>query len=296
MPFEMRKIGDRPFEGRLEAAEVGSLLLTRVTNSAVSVELNMSRRSHEDDALHAAIILSGTRGLDQGGRVSIAREGDLVLLDHKPAKVVTQKTGDTLATNGSLTVGIPRGRLEAMLGPAQRYTWLPVEAARASTSLVTTFFKELVRVGPRLDPASAERMASIGVDLLVASVAERLAQEVPKPLHGTIVLQRAKAYIEANLGDPTLDPPHLAAAMGVSLRRLQELFHEHGRHISEWIWQRRLEVAATRLADPGCRHLPIGSLAYGCGFSHQAHFSRRFRDRFGMTPGEYRQSVGLNSR
>ncbi|MHB2211516.1 hypothetical protein [Methylobacterium sp. CM6257] len=76
-------------------------------------------------------------------------------------------------------------------------------------------------------------MASIGVDLIMASLAERMAQEVPRSVHGNVTVQRAKAYVEANLGDPNLDPPQLAAAMGVSLRRLQELFHERGRHISD---------------------------------------------------------------
>ncbi|MVT78859.1 helix-turn-helix domain-containing protein, partial [Bradyrhizobium cajani] len=67
-----------------------------------------------------------------------------------------------------------------------------------------------------------------------------------------------------------------------------ELFHEHGQHISDWIWQRRLETAAKRLADPGCRHLSLGTLAYGCGFASQAHFSRRFKDKYGMAPSEFR--------
>ncbi|MCL1753622.1 hypothetical protein L3X18_23320, partial [Vibrio parahaemolyticus] len=86
-------------------------------------------------------------------------------------------------------------------------------------------------------------MSSIGVDLLVASIAERLAQDTPRNLAGTVIVQRAKAYIEANLGDPTLDPSQLAISMGVSLRRLQQLFQEQNRNISDWIWKRRLETA-----------------------------------------------------
>ncbi|WP_370693875.1 helix-turn-helix domain-containing protein [Methylobacterium sp. NEAU K] len=175
-----------------------------------------------------------------------------------------------------------------MLGSARLYTALTVRSDLGSTALAMRFFQELIRVHRQLAPEAAGRMASIGVDLIVAAIAERLAQEVPRPLHGTVVVQRAKAHVEAHLSDPTLDPPRLAAAMGVSLRRLQELFHERGQHISDWIWQRRLEDAAKRLADPGCAHLPIGTLAYGSGFANQAHFSRRFKDRHGMTPREYR--------
>jgi AraC family transcriptional regulator, positive regulator of tynA and feaB len=91
-----------------------------------------------------------------------------------------------------------------------------------------------------------------------------------------------------------LDPPQLAAAMGVSLRRLQELFHERGRHISDYIWERRLEAAARRLADPACAHLSIGMLAYGCGFASQAHFARRFKARHGLAPREYRIASAMS--
>jgi AraC-like DNA-binding protein len=31
-------------------------------------------------------------------------------------------------------------------------------------------------------------------------------------------------------------------------------------------------------------------LAYGCGFSSQAHFARRFKDRHGMSPRDYRRA------
>ncbi len=137
-------------------------------------------------------------------------------------------------------------------------------------------------------------MASIGIDLIVASLSERMAQEVPRSVHGNVTVQRAKAYVEAHLGDPGLDPPHLAAAMGLSLRRLQELFHERGRHISDYIWDRRLETAAKRLSDPACAHLSIGMLAYGCGFASQAHFARRFKDRHGLSPRDYRRTRKLD--
>ena len=144
-------------------------------------------------------------------------------------------------------------------------------------------------------PQAAERMAAVAIDLVVASLAERLAQDVPRSVHGSLAVQRAKAHVESNLHDPTLDPAQLASVTGVSLRRLQELFHERGQHISDYIWDRRLAAAAKRLADPAFLHLPLGTLAYGCGFASQPHFSRRFKDRFGLSPRDYRQQAVLQS-
>jgi AraC-like DNA-binding protein len=58
-----------------------------------------------------------------------------------------------------------------------------------------------------------------------------------------------------------------------------------------WIWRRRLEVAAKCLGDPDRVHAAIGDLAYRCGFSSQAHFSRRFKDRYGLSPRDYRHDA-----
>lgn len=217
------------------------------------------------------------------------RPGDMVVIDHRPA------THESHAGSQALLLELPRERLESVLGSTRLYTAMAMGTDVASTAVTVKFVHELVRLRAQLDPESAARMASIGVDLIVASIAERLALEVSRPMQGTVVVQRAKAYVEAHLGDPTLDPPHLAAAVGVSLRRLQELFHARGQHISDWIWHRRLEAAAKQLADPSGAHIQIGAVAFGCGFASQAHFSRRFKERHGMSPREYRIAALLGT-
>lgn len=288
VPTEQRKLGDGLFAASLEAVEIGPLQLTRSAFSSLRTEGTplTIRRHGRQDTLAVTIRLSGRGRVGQYGRTVVQRAGDLTVLDSNAPFVL-----EFPDPASSLLIRLPRERLERMLGSVRLYAALNVGADMPGASLARTFFDELARVHETLSPEMAERMSGVGVDLIVASVAERLAQETPRPIQGTVVVQRAKAYVEANLGDPTLDPPHLAAAMGVSLRRLQELFQERGRHISDWIWGRRLETAAQRLADPGHAHVAIGALAYGCGFVNQAHFSRRFRDRFGLSPGEYRRAA-----
>lgn len=285
MPAELYRVGDGTFHGLFEGTDLGSLLITRSTFSAVRVESTPTtlRRNDKRDTLAVTVKLSGTSMCEQFGRQAIVQPGEIMVLDRASPSI-----RQTTAPSRSLLLEIPRDRLENLLGDARHFSVLSVGADLGSARLVTTFLDTLLRVENTFTPDAAQRMSAIAVDLVAAGIAERLAREVPRPLHGTVVVQRAKAYVEAHLGDPALDPPQLAAAVGVSLRRLQELFHEHDQHISDWIWQRRLETAAKRLTDQGCRHLSIGTLAYGCGFASQAHFSRRFKDRYGMAPSEFR--------
>ncbi|SFM48801.1 helix-turn-helix domain-containing protein [Methylobacterium pseudosasicola] len=284
VPVELTPLGDGVFKGVMEAADVGPLLITRVTQSAVNTAATSDtiRRHGKHDTLNVAITLSGEVFSAQDDRTSIQRAGDMVVLDRRPTTMASD------ADTRTLFIEVPRECLERVLGSTRRYTALTIGTEQPGTSLVTTFFNELVCTHEHLTPNMATRMAYIGIDLIVASIAERLAHEVPKNLQGTLIVQRAAAYIEANLGDADLDPAQLAAAVGVSLRYLQELFHEHERNIADWIWRRRLEVAAQRLADPGFAHLDIGPLAYGCGFKSQSHFSRRFKNHYGLSPSEHR--------
>jgi AraC family transcriptional activator of tynA and feaB len=284
VPLEQKKVGEQPFTGVLEGAEIGPLCLTRITKSALRTEATpeMIRRHDKHEKILVVIMLSGTQACTQMGREAVQQPGELVVLDQAPTIMQTE------ALSRSLVLEIPRERLERMLGPASLYAGLTVGAGQASTSLVTNFFGELTRVQERLNSELAARMSSIGIDLIVASLSERMALETPKPLAGTLLVHRAKAYVEANLGDPTLDPSQLALAVGISLRRLQQLFQERNENIADWIWEQRLKVAASQLLDPGTLSLSIGALAYNCGFINQSHFSRRFKDRYGMPPGEYR--------
>ena len=286
VPAEQKRLTDDPFDGKLEFAKIGSIDAIRTSHSSLRAEAtpNLIRRHGQENAVGIFLRLAGVAKTGQADTSSVQRPGDLMVLDSSPA------AQEYSAGSQMLTLHIPRARLESFLGPARLYSGLTIGADLGSTTLATGFLTKLMQVSGSLTPDVADRMAAIGIDLIVASLAERLAQDVPRSTHGTVTVQRAKAYIEDHLGDATLDPPQLAAAVGVSLRRLQELFHERGRHISDYIWGRRLETAAKRLGDPASVHLSIGMLAYGCGFSSQAHFARRFKDRYDLSPREYRQA------
>ncbi|WP_408581717.1 helix-turn-helix domain-containing protein [Burkholderia cenocepacia] len=60
-----------------------------------------------------------------------------------------------------------------------------------------------------------------------------------------------------------------------------------------YLWCQRLDRAHQILSASHGHGLRIEEVAWRCGFSSAAHFSRRFRERFGQTPTEWRQ--GLNA-
>ena len=51
---------------------------------------------------------------------------------------------------------------------------------------------------------------------------------------------------------------------------------------------RRVERCADDLRDPGQAHRPITDICFSWGFNSTSHFSRLFKERFGVTPRGYR--------
>jgi AraC-like DNA-binding protein len=59
----------------------------------------------------------------------------------------------------------------------------------------------------------------------------------------------------------------------------------YGQSIGSFLLERRLDWAARELEDT---ERPLVEIALASGFADQSHFTRRFRQRHGVTPGQYR--------
>lgn len=100
--------------------------------------------------------------------------------------------------------------------------------------------------------------------------------------------QRALEHIRRHAHDPELTPARVAQACGISLGYLNEVFRGQAAGVEDSIFDERLEAARRLLSDARRRRVPIQTLAYEAGFNDASHFSRRFKRRFGLTPGELR--------
>lgn len=95
-------------------------------------------------------------------------------------------------------------------------------------------------------------------------------------------LWSVQRWIDAHLNDPGLSLERIAGANGISLRYLHLLFRECDMSVSEWIWSRRLQLTYDNLEKRNGRS--ITSIAFEHGFSSAAHFSTRFKRKYGISP------------
>lgn len=84
--------------------------------------------------------------------------------------------------------------------------------------------------------------------------------------------------------------PELARSCNVSMRTLQRHFRKHyDTTLSEWVRELRLEKAREMLTEAES----VKCVAFELGYKQPSHFSRDFKDRFGVSPSALRFPLPL---
>jgi AraC-like DNA-binding protein len=136
------------------------------------------------------------------------------------------------------------------------------------------------------DPDWRDCVSRTSLDLAIRAISRTHLDDV---IGACAELRRAViGYIRANLADPNLRTSTIATALRVSPRSVQGVFEKLATTASGFILQNRLDRAARSLVDaPGGQS--ITDLAFDCGFSDSAYFSKCFSRRFGVSPRDYRR-------
>jgi AraC-like DNA-binding protein len=111
----------------------------------------------------------------------------------------------------------------------------------------------------------------------------------PLPATGieNVSVKRAKEYLDARL-DERVSLTEIAKAAGLPPFRLYRSF-ERETGMTPHAYQRQARIrVALRLLRCGS---DLAEIALTAGFADQAHFTRHFRSRMGITPGAYRHAM-----
>lgn len=152
-------------------------------------------------------------------------------------------------------------------------------------------------VSETIDKLTPDQLRPIEI-ALTEFLATCLASDVPEgALRGgtcsqTAILNRICQLIEARLGEHDFSRDTVAAKEGISPRYVQKLFENAGETFAHYLRLRRLERCRAELVNPIYAHLSITDICYRWGFNDSAHFSRAFRDQYGVSPRSYRKRVG----
>jgi AraC-like DNA-binding protein len=220
------------------------------------------------------------------GSVSVLQRGETHKSNAARGAVFSAAEQYELYAHGevrSFYLEIPRDEF-AQRFPRER---IPVSASLNTTQglgrIATEFCATLATEGSKLEDGIRSGLGNQLMDLLAFTL---MSSEGDMPAaEGSVKkarLMSVQNWIEAHIADPGLSLEKVATANGMSLRYLHVLFQAGEMSASEWIWNRRLQLAYDRLAKGEGR--TITSVAFDHGFNSSAHFSTMFRRKYGISP------------
>ncbi|WP_347629577.1 helix-turn-helix domain-containing protein [Sphaerisporangium sp. B11E5] len=275
------------FQARLRLLDLGDVRVSVLRYPPLETcrPASLVRRS-DPEGYQFMLTLRGGHRLVHGGADVTSREGRFLLSDtSRPWQ--GWASGEDGVVEG-IMVQVPRAVLPLPAGAVRRLTGVPLCGRTGFGALLGGCLRHMAAAARSLTPADGPHLAGLTVQLLTALCTHHLGRPA-RACPGTALFLRARAHIEAHLGDPGLTPATLAAACQVSVRHLHRLFRDQGVTVAAWVRHRRLESCRRDLADPALNHRYVHAIAARRGLPDPAAFSRAFRAAYGMSPRDYRR-------
>jgi AraC-like DNA-binding protein len=218
----------------------------------------------------------------------VVRTADLIRSHHDDARIVLLGERSRIMSPGGLD----------LVRADQPYV---LDFPRPFSQVVIKLPQSPQPVGNAISPTAARFVRSLARDLLdpdiapddicdevtVRALRELLCGRSPQPAQprqAPDLYGMAVAMIRDRMFEPLLGRDRVANELGVSVRTLARAFAAHGTTFDRSLWNCRLEAAHEALLSNRGR-ASVTDVALRHGFSDSSHFTRRFKRRFGATPG-----------
>ena len=287
VPLAARTADVDGFRGQMRARVLDRMSVVEVTATSHEVHRTPALIAQAGERYFKLNLqLEGTGLLIQDNREALLRPGDLAIYDtNRPY---------TLAFEDAARMMVVMFPCDALSLPTDYVGQLAAVRMAGSSGLsgiVGQFIRQLSENLEVLSGPSGSRLATNALDLVSTMLHAEMDIAPDRMKPQALLAVSVREYIEANLSDPQLSPASIAAAHFISTRHLHNVFHESGSTVASWIRSQRLDGARRELRDPLHAGKPVGAVAARWGFLDAAHFSRIFRDAFGVSPTDWRRGA-----
>lgn len=293
-PLQIRSAARERFFARMWAYELGPLGFFRIAAAPNSmVRTSKAIAVADPECLHLTVVQRGRLATLQERRHAWAVPGDVVSYDtSNPVVCRADVPFEVLVTR------VPHDLLGREAEQIARHTAVRIPGdnglARPAVAFLRGLFGGLE--DGTIGPDDAAGAVDCVLDLVRSLHGESPPTRAPTKLRSRAeILLNVKSYIEANLGNPDLDPTDIARASFISTRYLHKLFESEGMTVGRWIRSARLERCRQDLVDPALGGQTILEVASRWGLNGPQHFSRLFRSAYGCCPSEYRRTAAVTA-
>ena len=282
--------GDKSFVGRLEHCQLGDIRVCKLTASRHRVVRTSTFARRDDRGLLKVLLQKkGTSYFEQNGRTVFLSPGEWSIYD--TARSYTVSNPHSVE---QLILMVPR---EKIFTGGLDLSHLIVRRFAGNTGInkltyqfITTMFDEMHMISLDAACGISDTIAElIRLALLGHSTDQNLPHSAPSLRH--VQRDRIRGYIYSHLRDPELSIAHIAAALNCTKRYVHKVFQTEGTTVSDQIWRMRLARCREDLCNPAYASRSITHIAFSWGFNSSAHFSRTFKEEFGVCPRELRKTL-----
>jgi len=275
------------FPAKVETVRLGAGAVNRVVFPEHTV--NRSRAdiaASRESCFYLNFKLAGRcRMLQDGREVSLSR-GQVGIIDSDHEVTLLHDRGPALEV---ASFWVPSRALRDRLPPAFDFNAERVSDDPHVGHLIVETARTLTSGALRMTEEDGIRLFDVLLDLVALSLSRRSRAQAAEAVNfadaTVLALRRA---IHERLRQPGLKVAAVAGAVGISERYVHKLFERSGTTFSDYVMDRRLVGAAADLKDPALGGHAIGAIAFDWGFSDLSHFTRRFKQRFGCRPRDWR--------
>lgn len=272
----------REFQGVVRRRWINDLALVDCVCDPCSGTRTRSRIA-ADAADHVAVLFTreGREMVSQGELQKEMRPGDAIVWDTRD--VLRFAVRERLVKR---TLVVPRSALAEVGGRAWDVTGTPLDTASPALRLLDGYLDLLARTLEDMAPAAVSAARNATLELFVGAVRPHLRGGGSSRAAAPALRAQIEAWINSNLFDVEITPGKIATAHGVSVRTVHRVFESDSESLSGYVRGRRLARARQELSAQ--RSLPISTIARRLGFTDSSHFTRAFKDRYGLSPRQYR--------
>lgn len=279
----------RDFSARMRSASVGDLRIVDCTCDPCGAERSGTLvRQDQREMLAIQLVLSGREQMRFGGERYSLSAGDIFVWDS------TQPMSFNVVERlHKVSLLMPLERLKHWLSGDWRSIPRQMPSHCANRMLLSSMLTTMTQDSFAHAELDDETAAEAAIALISGSVKRRLDKCDSTIKRGQ--LERLKLFIEKHLSEPDLSLDGIAAANRISVRHLHWAFSGSGDTASRYIIHQRLARSRRDLQNPGMHARSVSEIAFACGFTNLAHFSKRYRERYGESPSDTRCASSLPS-